>query len=101
MKVQEVVLRALSGQLTWLQAAVIPRTQPTQHPAAAPAVPNGMAYDGLLDRRRQTPSPKRAPVAEVERVLRLYRERYADFNVRHFLRLARRQHHVTFCAIPS
>ena len=30
-------------------------------------------------------------------MLRLYRERYQDFNVPHFLGIARRQHHVTFC----
>ena len=37
MKVQEVVLRALSGQLTWLQAAVILGRSPRSS-AAAPAV---------------------------------------------------------------
>jgi hypothetical protein len=54
-------------------------------------------YDGLFDRRRRTPSPKRAPVAEVERLLALYRDRYQGFNVRHFHQLARRQHGVRFC----
>ena len=53
--------------------------------------------DVLFDRRRQTPSPKRAPVAAVEQVLRLYRERYAGFNVRHFWQRARAEHGVTFC----
>jgi transposase len=48
----------------------------------------------LFDRRRQMPSPRRAPAAEVERVLRLYRERYRGFNVRHFHQLARREHQV-------
>jgi hypothetical protein len=41
-------------------------------------------YNGLLDRRTGRPSPHRAPFAEVERTLRLYRERYRGFNVRHF-----------------
>src|SRR5204863_9421815 len=54
-------------------------------------------YDGLFDRRRQTPSPKRAPVAEVQRLLALYRDRYQGFNVRHFHQLARREHGVGFC----
>jgi hypothetical protein len=54
-------------------------------------------YDGLLDRRRQTPSPKRAPVAEVQRLLALHRERYLGFNIRHFHQLARREHGVRFC----
>ena len=52
-------------------------------------------YDELWDRRRRTPSPRRAPLAEVERILRLYRERYAGFNGRHFYDLARRDHAVT------
>jgi hypothetical protein len=34
-------------------------------------------------------------VAEVERLLRLYRERYAGFNTRHFYQVARREHAVT------
>src|SRR5204862_345005 len=54
-------------------------------------------YDGLLDRRRQTPSPKRAAVTEVERMLHLYRAHYQGFNVRHFLRKARREHGLPFC----
>jgi hypothetical protein len=36
-------------------------------------------------------------VAEVQRLLTLYRERYQGFNVRHFHQLARRQHAVPFC----
>jgi hypothetical protein len=50
----------------------------------------------LLDRRRRIPSPRRVPLAELQRVLRLYRERYHGFNVRHFHQLARRDHGVTF-----
>src|SRR5947207_6631682 len=96
MKVQEVILRALDGKLTWLQAADILGRSPRsirrlrwkfQH----------YGYDGLFDRRRQTPSPKRAPVAEVQRLLALYRDRYQGFNVRHFHQLARREHGVGFC----
>src|SRR6266705_6151299 len=96
MKVQEVILRAIDGKLTWGQAADIlgysPRTirrirWRLQH----------YGYDGLFDRRQQTPSPKRAPVAEVQRLLALYREHYLGFNVRHFHQLARREHGVRFC----
>ena len=43
------------------------------------------------------PSPKRAPVGEVQRLLALYRDRYQGFNVRHFHQVARRQHGVPFC----
>lgn len=96
MKVQEVILRALAGTLTWIQAAEILGR------SARSIRRLRLAYerygcDALFDHRRQVPSPKRAPVAEVQRVLALYRERYQGFNVRHFHQLARRQHGVTFC----
>src|ERR1700682_4046293 len=41
-------------------------------------------YDGLYDRRKRRPSPKRIPLKTAEKVLQLYREKYFDFNVRHF-----------------
>src|SRR5688572_7505461 len=94
MTVHEVILKALSGEWHWFRAAEVlgwpPRTlrrwreRYEQH-----------GYDGLVDRRRRTPSRRRAPVAEVERVLRLYRERYAGFNVRHFHEIIRREHQGT------
>lgn len=39
---------------------------------------------GLLDRRLGRPSPHRVPVDEMERVLKLYRERYQGWPVKHF-----------------
>ena len=41
-------------------------------------------FRGLFDRRRGKPSPKKVPLAVVEKVLGLYREKYFDLNVRHF-----------------
>ncbi len=96
MKVEEVIVRALAGKLTWLQAAdILGRTPRSIRRLRWKFDHHG--YDGLFDRRRQTPSPKRAPVADVQRVLALYRDRYQGFNVRHFHQLARRQHGVRFC----
>lgn len=40
--------------------------------------------DGLTDRRMGRPSPKRAPADELQRMLGLYCDRYADFTVKHF-----------------
>ncbi len=42
-----------------------------------------MGEAGLAD-RRLAPSPRRAPVAEIERMLGLYRELYRGFTVKHF-----------------
>ncbi len=39
---------------------------------------------GLVDRRIGRPSPRRAPEEEVERMLGLFRDKYADFTVKHF-----------------
>src|SRR5437879_3790061 len=96
MKAHEVIMRALNGQLTWLQAAEILGRSPRSIRRLRWLLQH-RGYDGLFDRRRQTPSPKRAPVAEVQRLLALYRDRYQGFNVRHFHQLARRQHGVRFC----
>ncbi len=96
MKVQEVIVRALAGKLTWLQAADILGRSPRSIRRLRWRLEH-YGYDGLFDRRRQTPSPKRAPVGEVQRLLALYRDRYQGFNVRHFHQLARRQHGVRFC----
>src|SRR5713101_4474280 len=96
MKVQEVIVRALDGKLTWLQAADILGRSPRSIRRLRWRLEH-FGYDGLFDRRRRTPSPRRAAVAEVERVLRLYRSRYLGFNVRHFLRRARTKHGVRVC----
>ena len=96
MKVYEVITRALAGQLSWIQAAEILGRSPRSIRRLRWMLQH-RGYDGLFDRRRQTPSPKRAPVAEVARLLALYRDRYQGVNVRHFHQLARRQHGVRFC----
>ena len=93
MKVQEVILRVLSGALTWLQAADILGIQPRSlRRWRARYEAEGIL--GLYDRRHRRPSRLKAPVAEVQGVLRLYRERYLGFNVRHFHHLAQREHGV-------
>jgi transposase len=94
MKIQEVIMRALSGAITWLQAADILDLDPR-------SVRRWRArYDAggrvaLYDRRCLRPSRRKAPAPEVQRILRLYRERFAGWNVRHFYRFARRDHAVT------
>jgi transposase len=96
MKVRDVILHALAGKLSWIQAAeILGRSARSMRRLRWKFERYGV--DELYDRRRRTPSPKRAPVAEVQRVLTLYRERYAGFNVRHFHQLARRHHQVRFC----
>jgi transposase len=40
--------------------------------------------EGLKDGRLNRPSPRRAPRTELDRMLDLYRDKYADFTVKHF-----------------
>jgi transposase len=93
MEVQAVILKALSGEIHWFRAAEILGMHPRsvrrwreryeQH-----------GYHGLIDKRHRRPSQRRVPLVEVERIVRLYREQYTGFNVRHFHEIVRREHGV-------
>ncbi len=92
MKVQEVILRALDGRLKWYEVAEIWGISERQM-RQWKRLYEKWGYDGLFDRRRQKPSPKRVPLELVEEVLRLYREQYFDLNVWHFCQLSRKLIH--------
>jgi hypothetical protein len=95
MTVHQALLHALHGRQTWLQVADVIGLSPRSVRRWRARLEQ-YGVPGLLDRRRQTPSPRRVPLGELQRVLRLYRERYQGFNVRHFHQLARRDLGVTF-----
>ena len=80
---QEVILRAMSGKINWTDAAEILRMSPRSMRRWKRRYERD-GYDGLYDRRTKRPSPRRVPLEKAERVLRLYRERYAGWNVKHF-----------------
>jgi transposase len=94
MTVQEVMLKALSGEIHWFRAADIlgwsPRTLRRWRERY-----ETYGYVGLVDKRLHRPSIRRVAAPEVARVLQLYRERYPGFNVRHFHQIVRREHGVT------
>lgn len=48
--------------------------------------------EGLVDRRMGRRSPKRAPQEELERMLGLFRDKYADFTVKHFHEQLQKRH---------
>src|SRR6266481_3279790 len=93
MKLQEVLLRAMARKLTWFQAAEILGFS-DRHLRRIRERYQEFGYDGLFDRRRGQPSPKRVPWARVEKVLGLYRERYFDLNVRHFHEKLKAEHQI-------
>src|SRR5580692_9119908 len=83
MKVQEVMLQAMAKKITWFQAAEIIGISDRHMRRWRERYEEG-GFRGLFDRRRGKPSPKRVPMAVLERVLELYREKYFDLNLRHF-----------------
>jgi transposase len=93
MKIQEVLLRAMARKITWFQAAEILGFT-DRHLRRIRERYEEFGYDGLFDRRRGKPSPKRVPLPTVEAVLRLYREKYFDLNVSHFHEKLQTEHQI-------
>ena len=93
MKVQEVILRAAAKKITWWQAAEIIGIS-DRHMRRWRERYEEFGFRGLFDRRRGKPSPKKVPLAVVERVLGLYRDQYFDLNLRHFHEKLASQHQI-------
>ena len=83
MKVQDVMLQAMAKKITWWQAAEI-LVISDRHMRRWREGYEQEGYNGLCDRRLGKPSSRRVPLAVVEKVLALYREKYFDLNVQHF-----------------
>jgi len=93
MKIREVITRAMSGKITWLEAAeIIGITDRAMRRWRKRLELEG--YEGLFDRRSRRPSAKRIDMATVERILKLYREKYFDLNVKHFVEKLHAQHEI-------
>src|SRR5580700_6995071 len=93
MRVQEVILRAMARKITWWQAAEIIGISDRQMRRWRERY-DEFGFRGLFDRRRGQQSPKRVPVAVVEKVLGLYRDQYFDLNVRHYHEKLKAEHQV-------
>src|SRR5271157_2985775 len=93
MKVQEVILKAMAGSLKWREAAEIVGVSDRTMRRWRERYQEG-GYDGLYDRRKRRPSPKRVSLKIAEKVLQLYREKYFDFNGRHFHQKLSEEHGV-------
>jgi transposase len=90
-KLNDVILKARAKRITWWESAeIIGLTERTMRRWRKRLEEHG--YDGLADRRKGRPSPKRVPLKLCEKVLRLYQERYADLNARHFHDKLREEH---------
>jgi len=93
MKIQEVILRAMAKKISWGQAAEIIGISDRSMRRWRERYEE-FGYDGLFDRRKGRPSPKRVDFEVAQRVLELYREMYFDLNVRHFCEKLRERHDI-------
>jgi transposase len=94
MKISEIITRAISGKINWMQAAEILGMSDRQLRRWRQRW-DKHGYNGLFDYRTQRPSPKRVAMADVEKVLRLYREKYFDLNVKHFVEKLHKEHQIS------
>jgi len=93
MRVQEVMLRAMAKKISWWQAAeILGISQRTMRRWKYNYERFG--FRALFDHRKGKANWRKAPVEEVEKVLKLYRERYYDLNVKHFHEKLRQEHGV-------
>ncbi|MBV9082586.1 MAG: ISNCY family transposase [Acidobacteriaceae bacterium] len=91
MKLQDVLLKAMAKKITWWEAAEIAGvTDRTMRRWRERLEEHG--YSGLADRRKGKVSFRRVPLKTCEEVLRLYREKYFDFSIRHFHEKLRAEH---------
>src|SRR5260370_35469504 len=83
MKIQEVILRAVGKKIRWWEAAEILGISDRQMRRWKERY-EAEGYDGLYDRRKGKPSPRRVPMQTVEKVLGLDGEKNFDLNVGHY-----------------
>lgn len=89
----EIILRAYAKELSWIEAAQILGIT-DRHLRRIREAYERWGYDGLFDGRLGKASPRRIPVGVVEQVLGLYRDKYFDFNVRHYHEKLQEEHSI-------
>lgn len=80
---QEIILRAYAKKITWIEAAEILGIR-CRHLRRIREQYKEVGFEALFDKRVGKASPRRIPVEVVEQVLGLYRDKYFDFNVKHY-----------------
>src|SRR5260370_37670421 len=91
MKREEVIWRAMAKRIPWWRAEEIIGMRERKRGRWRRRYEQ-WGYDGLWDRRRGGPSPRRVPLQTAQQVLRLYGEKYFDFNVSHFHEKLQEEH---------
>jgi transposase len=88
---KDVMLKAIGGRITWIQAADILGIS-ARHMHRIKTRYEEYGFDALRDHRGGKPRRKRIALATVEKLLALRKTAYADFSVRHFWEQATERH---------
>ena len=88
---KEVMVRAITKELTWIQAAEICGITARQMRRLKLRYEQ-YGYDGLVDGRGGKTRRKRIPLATIEELCELRRAKYAEFSVQHFWEKATEVH---------
>ncbi|HEU0050036.1 MAG TPA: helix-turn-helix domain-containing protein, partial [Nitrososphaera sp.] len=80
---QEIILRAYAKKISWIEAAEI-LGMSCRHLRRIREKYEEVGFNALFDKRVGKASRRRIPVEVVEQVLGLYRDKYFDFNVKHY-----------------
>src|SRR3954451_7211933 len=83
----QVIKKALARELSWTQAASILRISTRQLRRLRSRVKQH-GLEALVDRRGGKPRRKRISTTQLEKLLRLRRDKYREFSVRHFYEFA-------------
>jgi len=94
MKIKEVILRAMSGEIKWNEGVEVIGISPRSLRRWRQRYED-YGYGGLYDRRTGRPSPRRAPYQEMQNIQRLYREKDYGFNVSHYQGILKREYQDT------
>ena len=79
----QVIVKAIEGRITWIDAATILGIS-ARHMRRVKQRYERIGFGGLRDYRAGAQRRKRIPMATIEELCRLKRDRYADFSIRHF-----------------
>lgn len=90
---KEVIVKAVEGHITWIQAATILGITDRQMRRLKRQYET-CGFDGLRDQRGKTPRRRRISLKTIEKLCRLKRDTYPDLNVTHFHEKATEKHGV-------
>lgn len=88
---REVILKAIEGRVTWLQAADI-CGMTARHMRRLKHRYKEHGFDGIVDHRGGRPRRKRIGLKTIEELCRLKRDVYGDFSTKHFHEFATERH---------